>query len=464
MRTTSLMAILALFAGCNPSTDKDNGTGDDSGAAVNNKPVAEAGVAINQTADTAVPLSGAASSDPDGDVPLVYHWSFDHVPDGSALLSRESPFTVNHSAEAVSSTFSADAVGTYVVKLVVTDSKGKDSDPDYVIVTVEDPEMVPVANAGTDATSSVGTLVSLDGSRSYDPLGRTLTYAWSVVDKPSASTISTLTAADTAMASFTPDLKGVYVLNLVVDNGLSRSSSDAVTVTVLGDDNAPVANAGSDQPEAEDCTTITLDCSGSADPDGDTLQYLWEIQSKPTGSAVTNASFSDRSAGRPTFYPDVAGEYVLSCAVTDGTTWSTPDTVIIQAAERRSNERPTITAGTDVSLNAGSATCTESGYTYTCDECATQVTTLGSTATVTDADGDPLTILWTTENEDATIADPTSLVTTVTLEDAEPTEPGDCEDTEYEFELSVTDCTGSTVTDRVTITVNCCGVEDTSAR
>jgi PKD repeat protein len=460
MRTSIALVALAFLAGC---TSKDKDSSSDDSKVPNNKPIAEAGEAIRQSADEAVALSGAASNDPDGD-PITFHWSFDHLPEGSALSGMEAPFTANHTAEAVTTSFAADKVGTYVVKLTVTDDKGAESDPDYVIITVEDPTTVPVANAGADITTAVGTLVSLDGSTSYDPMGRTLTYAWTVVDKPTSSTVSTLTGADAANASFTPDLKGVYVLNLVVDNGISRSASDAVTVTAVGDDNAPVANAGSDQTEAEDCTTLTLDCSGSADPDGDTLQYLWEVQSKPSGSSVGNATFSDRTAARPTFYADVAGDYVLSCAVSDGSTWSTPDTVALTVGERRSNERPTITAGTDVTLSGGSAVCTESGYTYACDECAAVTTTLGSTATVTDADGDPLTILWTTTSSDATIADPTSLVTTVTLEDAEPTEPGDCEDTEYEFELTVTDCTGSTVTDRVILTVSCCGVEDTSAR
>lgn len=462
MRATALFAVLSIFAACDGN--KDTGDTDTVPEVRNQKPIAEAGDSVSQTADTAVALSGAASSDPDGDA-LTYHWSFDHVPDESTLDEREAPFTPNHGADAMNTAFSPDAVGTYVVKLIVEDAKGLESDPDYVIVTIDDPETVPVANAGTDQVGNVGALISLDGSLSYDPLGRTLTYAWSVVDKPADSTVSALTAATTAAASFTPDQRGVYVLNLVVDNGISRSSSDAVTVTALGDDSAPTANAGSDQPDAEDCTTLQLDCSASADPDGDPLQYQWEIQSKPSGSAVTNAvSFSDRTAQRPTFYPDVAGEYQLTCAVSDGTSWSTPDIVVIEAAERRSNERPTITAGSDAVVDGGSGECVESGYTYNCDECAASVASLGATASVTDADGDPLTYTWTTSNTDATIADPTSLVTTVTLEDSEPEEPGSCSETEFEFELSVSDCTGAVVTDSITLTVSCCGVEDTSAR
>ena len=78
---------------------------------------------------------------------------------------------------------------------------------------------------------------------------------------------------------------------------------------------------------------------------------------------------------------------------------------------------------------------------------------------MTDAEGDPLTIEWTTGSSSASIATATSLVTNVTLEDAEPTEPGACEENDYDFELRVTDCTGASATDNVTITINCCGVE-----
>lgn len=464
MRSTLLLAMVLApalgLAGCNKSDDAKVGT--DSAEPANTKPIAEAGTNQTQSADSAVTLSGASSSDPDGDA-LTFHWSFDHVPEGSTLPTREAPFTANHSAAAVATAFSPDAVGTYIVKLEVTDARGLTSDADFVIVTIEQPENVPVANAGTDVTAPVGTAVSLDGSRSYDPLGRTLTYTWSLVDKPSASNVGSLTDATTARASLTPDAKGVYVANLVVSNGLATSLADAVTITALGDDHAPVANAGTDL-AVEDCMAIQLDCSSSADPDGDTLTYQWELQSKPSTSAATNASFSSRSSARPTFWPDQAGDYVLSCAVSDGTTWSTPDLVSLTADERLSNSRPVADAGIDQTVDAGSASCEESGYSYDCDECPAATFTLGSTATTTDPDGDPITVRWTTDSSDVTIADPTSLVTSVTVTDTEPTEPGECEETQVEFTLEVTDCTGASTTDRVVVDVNCCGVADTSAR
>lgn len=57
---------------------------------------------------------------------------------------------------------------------------------------------------------------------------------------------------------------------------------------------------------------ITLDASGSTGTG--TLNYLWEILSKPSASA---AVLSANNIVNPTFTPDVAGSYLFSCKVTD---------------------------------------------------------------------------------------------------------------------------------------------------
>lgn len=453
------MLLLLVAAGC--SGGKESGQGGDStgGSAANNKPVAEAGSPITQTADGAVTLNGSGSSDPDGDS-LTYHWSFEYVPEGSTIQEREAPFARNHAADAITTTFTPDRVGTYVVNLMVRDSRGAESPTDFVVVTIEEASTLPVANAGTDQTVTVGATVNLDGTLSYDPQGRSLTYAWSFASSPTGSSAS-IASADAAAASFTADVKGTYVVNLVVSNGISSSIADAMTVTATQPGGPPVSNAGTDQ-STTDCTWVNLDCSGSSDPDGDTLSYMWEVQSKPSGSAVSNSSFTDRYAAKPAFFPDVAGTYVVSCVVNDGTDWSTPDLVTVGASERPTNSKPSVDAGAAMAVDAGSAECSESGYSYACDECGSLSVAIGGSATVSDADNDPYTILWEVEEGSVTISDPTSLVTTVTLSDAEPTEPGDCDETDYKLKLTVTDCTGESTTDTLTITASCCGVADTA--
>lgn len=451
---------LLLLAAC---TGKDQDSATDSGngtPAANQAPVANAGTDQSVPADQVVSLSGAASVDPDGDA-LTFYWSFDHVPTGSTITERAAPFTVNHTGDAAT-TFAPDVQGTYVVSLTVRDARGAASAPDYVIINAEAPANLPVANAGSDVSAMVGNKVTLDGSRSYDPAGRAITYSWNLVEKPTGSTLAGLTDPTSAAPTFTPDLKGVYVASLTVNNGMASSNADAVTITVMSNDSMPVANAGNDI-ATEDCTTVTLDCTGSNDPEGDSLQYYWSLQLKPTGSATSDATFSDRTSATPTFYPDIAGDYVLSCAVYDGSTWSVPDTMHVVAAERAANAPPTINAGRDQEINAGSAVCEEDGYVFDCEQCGDQTVALGADAEVVDADGDPLQIEWTLLDGEATIADARSVSTTVTLSEISPEEPGSCTETEYRFELRATDCTGATVTDRVTYTVTCCGVADTSS-
>ncbi len=76
---------------------------------------------------------------------------------------------------------------------------------------------------------------------------------------------------------------------------------------------APTADAGSDQTVAVG-ETVTLDGSGSTDPDGDSLFYDWVIVSQPAGgtAAIADPRFSRHST-------EVAGDYVIELTVNDGT-------------------------------------------------------------------------------------------------------------------------------------------------
>jgi hypothetical protein len=96
-------------------------------AAVDVPPVANAGP--NQTVQvrTLVTLDGSGSSDPTGLLPLTYVWSFVSEPAASgATLSN--PTIVNP-------TFTPDAVGDYVIRLVVTDAAGLTSAPSTVTIS-----------------------------------------------------------------------------------------------------------------------------------------------------------------------------------------------------------------------------------------------------------------------------------------------------------------------------------------
>ena len=93
---------------------------------------------------------------------------------------------------------------------------------------------------------------------------------------------------------------------------------------------APTANAGPDQTSVASVATVTLDGSGSTDPDaGDTLTYAW------TQTSGTTMTLSSTTADKPTFTAptlnigDAAATLVFSLTVNDGTVDSTADTVSI---------------------------------------------------------------------------------------------------------------------------------------
>jgi hypothetical protein len=93
--------------------------------------------------------------------------------------------------------------------------------------------------------------------------------------------------------------------------------------------------------------TTTLTALAS-DPDaGDTLQYVWRLQTIPAGSALTTAWAS--SAVHPSVFLDVPGTYVFQVTVKDGFTGqngrlSASGTVTISAV----NLPPVVDAGADV--------------------------------------------------------------------------------------------------------------------
>jgi hypothetical protein len=71
--------------------------------------------------------------------------------------------------------------------------------------------------------------VTLSGAGSTDPNDDPLTYSWRFQSTPTGST-ATLAAATSVSPTFTADMAGLYVLSLVVSDGLRTSAPDSVVV------------------------------------------------------------------------------------------------------------------------------------------------------------------------------------------------------------------------------------------
>src|SRR5262249_9195911 len=128
--------------------------------------------------------------------------------------------------------------------------------------------------------------------------------------------------------TFVVDLPGIYVVQLIVNDG--HVDSAPATVVISTQNSKPVANAGPDQ-QVTVGDTVTLDGSGSFDVDHDPLTYDWAFLSRPAESQATRA---DPRAVKPTFMADVAGTYVVQLIVNDGHEDSLPDTVVVTAVHR----------------------------------------------------------------------------------------------------------------------------------
>lgn len=370
----------------------------------NSTPIANAGSDQTGVIGQLVTLDGTGSSDIDGN-PLSYVWSILSIPAGSNATLND--------INALQPTFSIDVGGSYQFQLIVNDGS-VDSLPDSVTVTTENSP--PVANAGPDQHPLVGAIVQLDGSASYDVDGNHLTYSWTFLSKPNSSNVAFVDST-TVQPSFEVDVFGTYIIQLIVNDGFVNSIP--VTVRIDTQNSQPVANAGPDQ-KLDIGSVVLLDGSASYDVDGNSLSYNWSLLNVPVGSS---AQLSNSSIVNPSFFLDLPGIYLAQLVVNDGTSNSTPDTVIISS----NNIRPVANAGPDQTAVVG-ATLTLDGRNSS------------------DADGDPLSFAWSISSK------PTDSLATLTAPLAETTELTLDKPGSYVVQLIVNDGTLSSLPDTMLLT------------
>lgn len=115
-----------------------------------------------------------------------------------------------------------------------------------------------------------------------------------------------------------------------------------------GDNSAPTAEAGNPQTISIGDTAY-LNGSDSSDPDGDGLDFLWEVVSAPAGA---QSGLAGETTITPTLSPDTEGNYSVELTVTDPGGLSDSDEVVIGVSEEL-NEAPVADAGTDQTVDAG---------------------------------------------------------------------------------------------------------------
>ncbi|MEZ4526350.1 MAG: PKD domain-containing protein [Desulfobacterales bacterium] len=259
-------------------------------------PQADPGQDQSVKAGATVVLDGSASFATDAEI-VSYQWS--QISGTPVKLTASAPDRVSFAAPDPS----VPEGETLVFLLTVTDDKGK-QDSGEVRIHVE--KTLPVADPGEDQTVNSRDTVTLDGSASSAVDGEIVAYQWAQV----SGTAVNLADSDKAKAAFSApdtDLEGeTLIFSLTVTD--SRGKQDTAEISIHVINGRPVANAGKDQTVTEGMT-VTLDGSGSYDPDGGIASYQWIQQ---TGSAV---ALSNANAVQTTFVAPKVGDVGLVFAL-----------------------------------------------------------------------------------------------------------------------------------------------------
>jgi hypothetical protein len=173
--------------------------------------------------------------------------------------------------------------------------------------------------APVPAAVAVGAPVALDGSASAGASGGAIVYRWRQLEGPAAG----LTDADRAIASAVAFAPGTYAFELAIVEGDAVSLPVLVRFTASAPGRgAPVAVA-SGPGSAWATTLVTLDGSGSSDPDGHPISYRWTQVGGPW------VALAGATSAKATFTPRSPGLYSFELEVDDGKIRGAPATVSV---------------------------------------------------------------------------------------------------------------------------------------
>jgi len=401
----------------------------------NQAPVANAGP-DQTTSNPSVNLNGSSSYDNDGGI-TSYAWT---------KTSGPTQYSISN-ASIASPTVSGLVAGTYQFTLTVRDQHGA-TGTDVVQINIggggstppptsppPGGNQLPIANAGANfAITLPNNSVNVNAYSSYDPDGQLVAFNWSKIAGPQA-TIGTPSNNSTSITNL---VQGTYQFKLTISDNAGATASDTITITVnpgaspAPGGQAPFARAGNDQTITLPNSTVTLSGWNSYDPDGQISSWLWTKVSGPSQGTITTPT-----QGSTTVTNLAAGTYTFQLTVTDNSNTTNTDQVVItvNGTSGGGGTTPPGTPGAPIARAGSDATIT----------LPTNSATLRGWDSY-DPNGTLVAYNWSKVSGPAqgTITDATQGATSVTNLAAGT----------YTFRLQVTDNSGLTAIDDMTITVN----------
>ncbi len=375
-------------------------------------PVANAGADQTITLPvSSATINGTGSSASSGSI-VSYIW-----------VEKSGPSNVSLSNSAQNTVTNLQA-GNYVFILTVTDNNGATGTDSVQIRVLAAINKAPVANAGAGANITLPVnSINLDGSKSYDPDGTISTFSWIRIAGPNTPVS---TGASTSLLSLSGLVSGTYTYQLTVtdNSGASATSQVKVIVTVAAN-KSPIANAGPNQQITAPANSVTLNGSGSNDPDGTIATYSWATISGPGSVTINNSN-----TATPSVVGLKAGGYVFELTVTDNNGATAKDQIAVTVLPQplQANQAPVANAGNNQTITAP----------------VSSVVLNGSSSF--DPDGTIAAYSW------RQVSGPSA--STITAAKTSSATASKLIVGQYIYELTVTDNNGLTNSDQITITVN----------
>lgn len=238
-------------------TDKDGAQVADTAvvqiSAINQSPVAVISGPTGGRVGQVLDFSGANSRDTDGSL-TSYAWNFG---DGTT-------------ASGVNASHSYAQAGTYEVSLTVTDNGGLTARSTVTVQVQANNQQPPVAVIEGPVTGIVGDVIRFDGRDSSDSDGRIVSHTWDFGDGASGE-------GRRVEHSYAAPGSYQVVLTVTDNDGLTAQATQAVVIDELVQLELP-PNVSLVAPTAGLVgEPLTFDASGSADPDGQIMDYTWNF-------------------------------------------------------------------------------------------------------------------------------------------------------------------------------------------